>query len=75
MIEAGAPSTEEATLVHREVPAPPGVVMVSPPEVPRNAERTQCEGPRQGACKKRGRGQYKGRSSAESLTGVLEEPQ
>jgi hypothetical protein len=44
MIEAGAPNTEEATLVHREgVPAPPGVVMVAPPEVPRNAESTQSE--------------------------------
>ena len=26
------------------VPAPPGVVMVAPPEAPRNAERTQSEG-------------------------------
>ena len=36
MIETGVPSTEEATLAHRVVPAPPGVVMVAPPEVPRN---------------------------------------
>ena len=26
------------------VPAPPGIVMVAPPEVPRNAERRQGEG-------------------------------
>jgi hypothetical protein len=39
MIEAGAPSTR-GKLWHafRGVPAPPGVVMVAPPEVPRNAE-------------------------------------
>src|SRR5215204_1616854 len=37
--EAGAPSTGGWV-----VPAPPGIVMVSPPEVPRNAERTQSEG-------------------------------
>jgi hypothetical protein len=28
----------------RVVPVPPGVVMVAPPEVPRNAEGAQCEG-------------------------------
>ena len=33
--------------MHREVLAPPGVVMVAPPQVPRNAERAQCEEPRQ----------------------------
>jgi hypothetical protein len=44
MIEAGAPSTEEGSLVLREVPAPPGVVILALPEVPRNAERAQSEG-------------------------------
>src|SRR5215212_1916762 len=44
MIEAGAPSTGGWV-----VPAPPGVVMVAPLEVPRNAERAQSERPRQRA--------------------------
>jgi hypothetical protein len=30
------------------VPAPPGVVILALPEVPRNAEGAQSEGPRQG---------------------------
>ena len=47
MIEAGAPSTGGYVACSYGVPAPPGVVMVSPPEVPRNAERGQSEGPRQ----------------------------
>ena len=34
MIEAGAPSTGGWV-----VPAPPGIVMVASPEVPRNAEK------------------------------------
>ena len=51
MIEAGVPSTEEVALVHREVPAPPGVVMVSLPAVPRNTSRMQSEG---GATRGRG---------------------
>jgi hypothetical protein len=47
MIGPDAPSTEEVALLSVEcVRAPPGVVMVAPPEVPRNAERAQCEGPR-----------------------------
>jgi hypothetical protein len=41
MIEADAPSTKEVALVHRQVPAPPGVDMVAPPEVPCNAEGAQ----------------------------------
>src|SRR5215208_263889 len=41
MIEAGAPSTGG-----RVVPAPPGVVMVAPLEVPRNAESVRSERPR-----------------------------
>jgi hypothetical protein len=44
MIEADAPSTEEATLAHRVVPAPPGIVMVAPPTTQRNASGAQCEG-------------------------------
>jgi len=44
MIEAEAPSTEEATLVHRGGARPPGIVMLAPPEVLRNAERAQSEG-------------------------------
>jgi hypothetical protein len=44
MIEAGAPSTEEVVAVHGGVPAPPGVVMVSPPTTQRNASRAQSEG-------------------------------
>jgi hypothetical protein len=40
MIEADAPSTEEVTAstFGSGVPAPPGVVMVAPPEATRNAE-------------------------------------
>jgi hypothetical protein len=41
MIEAGAPSTEDA--FGSGVPAPPGRVMVAPPEVPRNASRAESE--------------------------------
>ena len=39
MREAGAPSTGGWV-----VPAPPGIDMVAPPQVPRNAERAQCDG-------------------------------
>jgi len=31
----------------RRVPAPPGVVMVAPPTLLRNAERAQSDGPRE----------------------------
>jgi len=56
MREAGAPSTGGWV-----VPAPPGILMVEPPEVPRNAQRAQCEGPRQeGVPKKRDQGHYRG---------------
>src|SRR5215208_929850 len=51
MIEAGAPSTGGWG-----VPAPPGVVMVAPLEVPRNAERAQSERPRQRARESAARG-------------------
>ena len=61
MIEAGAPSTEEVAPVYREVPAPPGLVMVAPLEVPRNAETAQSIGrANEKERKQRGRGQYKG---------------
>ena len=47
MREAGAPSTSSRnTPGSGVVPAPPGVVMVAPPEVPRNAEGAQSERPR-----------------------------
>jgi hypothetical protein len=48
MIEAGTPSTKEVALVHSEVLAPPGMGMIAPPEVPRNASeaRAKSEGPR-----------------------------
>jgi hypothetical protein len=48
MIEAGAPRTVGVVPVSRRCTRPTGVVMVSPPEVPRNAERAQSEGPRRG---------------------------
>jgi hypothetical protein len=50
MIEAGGPSTSEfqGGPIRIVVPVPPTVVMVAPPRVPRNVERAQCEGPRQG---------------------------
>jgi hypothetical protein len=47
MIEAGAPSTGQLQSALGVVPAPPGVVMLALPEVPRNAERAKSEGPRQ----------------------------
>ena len=63
MTEAGAPSTR-GKLWHafRGVPAPPEVVMVAPPEVPRNASRAQSEGHAgSGVEQKRGQGHYRGR--------------
>ena len=48
MIEAGAPSTGKSlACVTKSCARPTGVVMVAPPEVPRNVERAQCERPRQ----------------------------
>jgi hypothetical protein len=44
MIEAGATSTGSLTTHVSVVPAPPGVYMVAPPEVPRNAQRAQSIG-------------------------------
>jgi hypothetical protein len=39
MREAGTPSTGEVEgCFLRSVPAPPGVVMLAPPEIPRNAQ-------------------------------------
>src|SRR5829696_4819026 len=46
-----------------EVPAPPGVVILAPPEVPRNAERAQSKAARMRMGKERkqrGQGHYKG---------------
>ena len=46
------------------MPAPPGVVMVSPLEVLRNAERAQSEGrAKEEVATRRGQGQYKGRDT------------
>ena len=42
--------------------APPGVVMVAPPEVPRNAEGAQSEGRAKEIVKERDQEQYKGRN-------------
>jgi hypothetical protein len=45
MIEAGGPSTSEFQECYPKcVPAPPGVVMVSPLTIQRNASRAQSEG-------------------------------
>jgi hypothetical protein len=45
MREAGGPSTSSRnTPGSGVVPAPPGIVMVALPEVPRNAEGAQCVG-------------------------------
>ena len=40
MREAGAPSTEEV-VAEQEVPAPPGIVMVAPQTLLRNASMAQ----------------------------------
>ena len=75
MIEAGAPSTGGYVACSYGVPAPPGVVMVSPPTTQRNASRGQGEG-RAGKArkdrKKRGQGHYKG-PSPKAPPEVLEE--
>jgi hypothetical protein len=46
MIEAGGPSTSEFQEgpIRSVVPVPPTVVMVAPPQIPRNASRAQGEG-------------------------------
>jgi hypothetical protein len=44
LIEAGVPSTKEVALVHRQVPAPPGIVILAPPEAPRNASEARAQG-------------------------------
>jgi hypothetical protein len=46
MIEAGAPNTGDCWHAFRGVRVPPGVDMLSPPEVPRNAERAPKRRPR-----------------------------
>jgi hypothetical protein len=60
MIEASAPSTGGYVACSYGVPAPPGVVMVAPLEVSRNASRAQCEG-RTKEAPQRGQENYKGR--------------
>jgi hypothetical protein len=55
MREAGEPSTGGWV-----VPAPPGIVLVAPPPVPRNAEGAQSERPRyKEGSKKRGQRHHK----------------
>jgi hypothetical protein len=45
MIEAGARARRKLRLCFLgKVPAPPGVLILAPHEVPRNASRTQSEG-------------------------------
>ena len=60
-LEAGAPSTGElwgsCRCAFCGVPVPPGVVVVAPPEVPRNA-KGRAKGSRR---ETHGQGQYKGR--------------
>src|SRR5215213_600152 len=51
----------------RGAPAPPGIAMVSPPEVPRNAQRAQCKGrAREGHPISAAKGHYRGRGSVGS---------
>src|SRR5215211_4733873 len=50
------------------VPAPPGVVILAPPEVLRNAERAQCEG------RARGRSIHKARPKGSIKAGALSSP-
>jgi hypothetical protein len=71
MIEAGTPSTKEVALVHSEVLAPPGMGMIAPPEVPRNASeaRAQSEG-RARQVERRGQGHYRGRSPCVRMYGA-----
>ena len=75
MIEADAPSTEEATLVHRGGARPTGDSHGLTTRGPAQRGEGAKHRPRQGAFKKRGRDHYKGRSPAESRPGVLEESQ
>jgi hypothetical protein len=62
MREADEASTKElSNTVQGVVLAPPGIVILAPPEVPRNAERAQSTG-RTRQVERRGQGHYKGRS-------------
>jgi hypothetical protein len=77
MREAGAPSTENVTVLSVEVcPPPPGVVMVAPLEVPRNAEGEPKRRPRewewQKERKQRGQRQYKGWDHTPSFAAARE---
>ena len=70
MREAGAPSTSSRnTPGSGVVPATPGIDMVASPEIQRNTEREHSEGRAKSEewdiSKKRGQGQYKGRSPVE----------
>jgi len=60
MIEAGEPSTRDVTVRCVVRVVTPGILMVAPPEVPRNAERAQVKAALRRVFKKRGQGQYRG---------------
>ena len=65
MREAGAPNTRRKSqeCLRGHVPAPPGVVMVAPLALVRNAEGLKSEGrARHVGENRRGQGQYRGRS-------------
>jgi hypothetical protein len=66
MIVAGAPSTENVTVLSvRAVPAPPGILMLALRTLPRNAEgRKEGRAPRRWV--ERDQRQYKGRGSVGS---------
>ena len=75
MIEAGAPSTVGVVIVSRRCARSTGGSNTRTTRGSAQHGEGAMRRPRQGAFKKRGRGQYKGRSPAESRPGVLEEPQ
>ena len=55
MIEAGAPSTYGSCRIVQSMPAPPGIVMVASPEVPRNAEDAKLRPRSETVCRARPR--------------------
>jgi hypothetical protein len=60
MIEAGAPSTEEATLVHRGGARPTGDSHGRTTRGPTQRFKDANQKPRQGGAQKRGQGHYRG---------------
>ena len=72
MRETGAPSTGECAFLSVRAP-PPGIVMVSPLEVPRNAEGAQCEGrAKEDVATRRGQGHYRGWGPTPSFAAARE---